>query len=126
MPADIPHRETVDAEAMILAIVAPETVIRNAVAMVTAALLPGAAFRLPVVSTINPPSGLLYSHLGRAPPLCGPVGLLLAVLLLLSLGLLLLALLFRGLSLLLFFGLGLLLVLRRPSVFVLFLLLRVS
>jgi len=42
MPTDIPHRETVDAEAVILPVVATETVIWNTVAMITAALLPGA------------------------------------------------------------------------------------
>jgi hypothetical protein len=59
MPANIPHGETVDAEPVILAIVAPETVLRNAVAVVTAALLPGAVLRLPAVGTITLPSNLL-------------------------------------------------------------------
>jgi hypothetical protein len=40
MPADIHHGETVDAKPVILAIVATETIIRDAVAVITAALLP--------------------------------------------------------------------------------------
>ena len=70
MPANIHHREAIDAESMILAVVAAETVIRNAVATVTTALLPVAVFGLPVMCTITPPSGLLYLHLSWAPLLC--------------------------------------------------------
>jgi hypothetical protein len=96
MPANIPHGETVDAEPVILAIVATETVIRNAVAVVTTALLPGAVLRLPAMGTITLPSNLLLAYLSRAPSLCRPVVLLLTLLTLLILlppGLLLL---FRG------------------------------
>ena len=94
MPANIHHGEIEDAEPVILAVVAAKTGIRNAVAMVTAALLPVAMFRLPVMCTITPPSGLLYLHLGRASLLRRPIGLLLTLLLLLlSSGLLLLSLL---------------------------------
>jgi hypothetical protein len=96
MPANIPHGETVDAEPVILAIVATETVIRNAVAVVTTALLPGAVLRLPAMGTITLPSNLLLAYLSRAPSLCRPVVLplaLLPLLVLLPSGLLLL---FRG------------------------------
>ena len=93
MPANISHRETVNAEPVILAIVSAETVIRDAVAVVTAALLPGAMLGLPTMGTITLPSDLLLAHLSRAALLCRPVALLLtllALLLLLPSGLLLL------------------------------------
>ena len=66
---------------MILAIVATETVIRNAIAVVAATLLPGAVLRLPAMRTITLPSDLLLAYLGRAPLLCSPVVLLLTLLL---------------------------------------------
>jgi hypothetical protein len=119
MPANIPHGETVDAEPVILALVATETVLRNAVAVVTAALLPGAVLRLPAMCTFTLPSDLLLAYLSRAPLLCRPVVLLLTLLpllILLPLGLLLL---FRGvgslltlLALLILLPLGLLLLFR--------------
>jgi hypothetical protein len=110
--ANIHHGETVDAEPVILAIVGTETVIGNAVAVVTAALLPGAVLRLPAMCTITLPSDLLDVHLSRGASLCGPGVLLLTLLALLILppsGLLLLLLL--ALLILLPFGLLLLLLL---------------
>jgi hypothetical protein len=76
MPANIHHRETVNAEPVLLAVVATETVIGNAVAVVTAALLPGAVLRLPAMRTITLPSDLLLTYLSRTPLLCSPVVLL--------------------------------------------------
>ena len=76
MPANIRHRETVDAKPMILAIVAAETVIRNAVAVVSAALLPGAVFRLPAMGAIALPGNLLLAYMLRVSLLCRPVLLL--------------------------------------------------
>jgi len=126
VPANVHHGETVDAEPVLLAVVAAETVFRNAVAVVAAALLPGAVLRLPDVGTITLPSDLLLPRLSRAPFLCGPVVLLLLTLmillssrlLLLSRGvvvlltlLLLLILLAPGLLLVLFCGIVLLLTL---------------
>jgi len=61
---------------VILAIVATETVIRDAIAVVTATLLPGAVLRLPAVRTITLPSDLLLTYLSRTPLLCSPVVLL--------------------------------------------------
>ncbi len=98
MPADVHHRETVDAEPVVLAIVATEAVIWNAIAVVTAALLPGAVLGLPAMGTITLPSDLLLALLSGAALLCGPVVLLpsgsllllLPLLILLSPGLLLL------------------------------------
>ena len=93
MPADVHHRETVDAEPVLLAVVAAETVIWNAIAVVTAALLPGAVLRLPAMGTITLPSDLLLALLSRAALLCRPVVLLptLLALLILLPGLLLLS-----------------------------------
>lgn len=67
MAADISHRETVNAESVILAIVATEPVIRNAVTVVAAALLPSAVFGLPTMRTRTLPSDLLPMNLSRAP-----------------------------------------------------------
>ena len=67
MPADIPHGETVDAEPVILAIVATETILRNTIAAVAAALLPGTVLRLPAVCTSALPSDLLLVNLCRGP-----------------------------------------------------------
>jgi len=89
MPANIPHRKAVDAEPVILAIVATETVLRNAVAVVTPALLPSAVLGLPAMGTVPLPGYLLLPCLIRAPLLCGPVVLLLALMISLSSGLLL-------------------------------------
>jgi len=97
MPAKIPHGKTVDTEPVILAIVAAETVIRNTVAVVTAALLPGPVLRLPAMCTISLPSDLLLAHTLRAPLLSRPVVALLTLLVLPPLGLLLLS---RGVVLL--------------------------
>jgi len=98
MPANIPHRETVDAEPVILSIVAAETVIRNAVAVVTAALLPGVVLGLPAMGALTLPSDSLHAYLLGAASLCRSV-----VVLLLSL-LPLLILLPSGLLLLLFYS----------------------
>src|SRR5690348_6579942 len=94
MPANIPHGETVDAEPVILAIVTAETVIRDTVAVVAAALLPSAVLRLPAMCTISLPSDLLLAHMLGAPLLSRPVVALLTLLALLVLpppGLLLLS-----------------------------------
>jgi hypothetical protein len=113
-PANIHHREAVNAEPVILAEVAAETVIRNAVAVVTAALLPGAVLRLPAMCTITLPGNLLLVYLRRAPLSCRPIApllTLLALLILLPLGLLLLfggVVLLMALSVLSPFGLLLL------------------
>src|ERR1019366_606434 len=125
MPANKHHGKTVHAEPVILAIVGTETGIWNAIAVVTAALLPGAVLRLPVMCTITLPSDLLLAYLSRAPLLCRPVALLLTLLALLTLlpsGLLLrfLLLLLWGPSLPLHF---LLLLLWGPSLLLRFLLL---
>jgi hypothetical protein len=80
LPADIHHGEDVDAEPVILAIVAAETVIGNAVAVVSAALLPSAVLRPPAMGTITLPSDLLYVYLLGAALLYRPVVLLLALL----------------------------------------------
>jgi hypothetical protein len=119
MPANKHHGKIVHAEPVILAIVGTETVIRNAVAVVAAALLPGAVIGLPVTRTITLPSGPLLAFLSRAPLLCRPVALLLTLLALLTLlpsGLLLLlscrvALLWTLLALLTLLPSGLLLLL---------------
>src|ERR1700682_4727243 len=94
MPAHVCHREAVDAECVTLAIVATEAVVGNAVAVVTAALLPVAMLRLPAVCTITLPRNLLLAHLRGAALLCRSVVLLLTLLVLLVLlpsGLLLLS-----------------------------------
>jgi len=90
LPANVHHGEAVDAELVRLAIVATETAIRNAIAVVATTLLPGAMLRLPTLGTIILPSDLLLMYLSRAPLLCGPVVLLLTLLILLPSGLLLL------------------------------------
>jgi len=69
MPADIPYREVVDAEPVILAIVATETVVRNPVAVVAPALLPSAVLRLPATCTITSPRNLLLPYLCWTPSL---------------------------------------------------------
>jgi len=63
MTTNVHNREAVDAELVRLAIVATEPVIRNAVAVVTAALLPSAMLRLPTMGTITLPSDLLLMYL---------------------------------------------------------------
>ena len=119
MPANVHNREAVDAKLVRLAIVTAEPVIRNAIAVVTAALLPGAVLRLPATCTITLPSDLLLARLSRAPLLCGPVVLLLlpllALLILLSSSLLL----SRGIVLLLTLLLLLLIVLPRSLLLIL-------
>ena len=100
MPANIHHREIEEAELVIVAVVAAETGIRNAITVVTATFLPSTVLGLPVVCTITPPSRLLNPHLSRATLLRRPTGLLLTLLLLTS-GLLLLILLLLPSSLLL-------------------------
>ncbi len=59
MPADIPNRETVNAEPVIRSVIAAEAFFRNAIAAVTAALLPVTMLRLPAMSTIAFPSNVL-------------------------------------------------------------------
>ena len=58
LPSHKRHGETVDPELMIRAVVSSEPVIRNTVAFVSAALLPGAMIGLPVVRTVALPSYL--------------------------------------------------------------------
>jgi hypothetical protein len=101
MPANKHHGKTVHAEPVILAKVGTETVIRNAIAIVTAALLPGAVIGLPVACAITLPSTPLLAFLSRAPLLRRPIALLRTLLTLLPSGLLLrpLLLLLRGPSL---------------------------
>ena len=70
MPANVCHWETVDAEFVILAIGATETGVGNAIAVITAALLPVAMLRLPAVGTIAPPRNLLLAYLRGAALLC--------------------------------------------------------
>jgi len=104
---------------VVLAIVTTETIIRDPVAVVTAALLPGVMLGLPTTRAITLPSGLLYAYLSGAPLLRRPVvlllaplallillhdGLLLALLILLSPGLLLSLLILLPVDLLLVFG----------------------
>jgi len=101
LPANVHNREAVDAKLVRLAIVTAEPVIRNAIAVVTAALLPGAVLRLPATCTITLPSDLLLARLSRAPLLCGPVVLLLLALLALLILLSSSLLLSRGIVLLL-------------------------
>src|ERR1051325_10628401 len=83
MPTDVSHRQSVDAEPVILSVVASEAVVRNAVAVVTTALLPGAMLGLPAVSAITLPRDLLLTHVSWSALLGGPVVLLLAASLLL-------------------------------------------
>ena len=122
MSADIPNLQIGEAESVVLAIVATETVLRNAVTTVAAALLPGAVLRLPAMCTRTLPGDLLLADLSRAPSLSIRIGLLLLLLLtllplliLLSSGLLLsggiglLLLLLTLLPLLILLALGLLL-----------------
>ena len=80
MPTYIHHGEGVDTKPVILAVVTTKTVIWDAVAVVTAALLPGAVLRLPAMRTITLPSSLLDAYLSRAPLLGRPVILLLTLL----------------------------------------------
>jgi len=131
MSADIPDGEAIDSEPMILAIVATEAVLRNPVAVVTAALLPGAVLRLPAMCTSTLPSDLLLTYLSGAATLCRPVVPLLPLLLLLILprsGLLLLLLscrvilLLTLLALLILLPSGLLLLLFRSIILLLTLL----
>jgi hypothetical protein len=91
--AYIHYREAVDAEPVILPVIGTETVIRNSVAAIPAALLPGAVIGIPVARTIFLPGGLLFVYVFGAPLLRRPVVLLLrllALLILLPSGLLLL------------------------------------
>ena len=121
MAANNHHWEPIDAKPVILSVVTAETVIRDAVAFVSAALLPAAMFRLPAMSAITLPSDLLHPCLFRAPMLGRPVVLLLmlwTLLILLPSGLLLLlfcsvALQLALLALLILLSLGLLLLFRR-------------
>src|SRR5712692_8920492 len=85
MPADIHHGETVDAKPVILSVVAAETVIRDAVAVITSTLLPVAMFRPPAIGTIALPSDPLYPYLLGASLLCRSVVALLTLLALLIL-----------------------------------------
>jgi len=85
MVTNVPHRECVDAESVILAVVAAEAVIRYPVAVVAAALLPRVVFGLPAARAIVPPSGLLLVHTSWAALLNRSVVLPLPALLLLIL-----------------------------------------
>ena len=76
MVTDISHWERVDAESVVLAVIAAETVFRYAVAIVATALLPRSVFGLPALSAIISPGGLLLVHAGGAALLDGPVVLL--------------------------------------------------
>jgi len=116
LPSNVHNREAVDAKLVRLAIVTAEPVIRNAIAVVTAALLPGAVLRLPATCAITLPSDLLLARLRRAPLLCGPVVLLLLALLILLSSSLLLS---RGIVLLLTLLLLLLIVLPRSLLLIL-------
>ena len=80
---------------MILAVVAAETVFRNAIALVTAALLPVAVLGLPAMRAVMLPSDLLSLYLSWAPLLRRPIVpllMLLALLVLLQPGILLMLL----------------------------------
>jgi hypothetical protein len=79
----------VDEEMVISAVIFMEAGVWNAIAVVTAALLPGAVLRLPAMCTIPLPSDLLLAHMLRAPLLSRPVVALLTLLVLPPLGLLL-------------------------------------
>ena len=98
MAANVSHGETVNAKSVILAIVATEAVFGDAVALVTAALLPSAVLRMPAMCAIILPRNLLPPYLSWAALLRRPV-VLLPLLVMLPLGLLLL--LFSGVVLLL-------------------------
>jgi hypothetical protein len=119
------HREIVDAEPVVLAIVGAETGVRNAVAAVAPALLPGVVIRLPVMRAIALPGGLLLVYLSRTPLLRRPIVLLLPlwlpllILLQFTLRLLLLGLLSIGLGLVLPCRLGRVLLLFRRVVLLL-------
>ena len=64
------HREPAEKERVIFAVVRVETDIRYAVAVVTAALLPGAVLRLPVARAIALERSLFLMRLSRGPLLC--------------------------------------------------------
>ena len=81
MSTDIPYLEIGEAEPVVLAIVATETVLRNTIATVAAALLPGTVLRLPAMCARTLPGNLLLADLDRAPSLCRLLGLLLLALL---------------------------------------------
>ena len=73
MVTDISHWERVDAESVVLAVIAAETVFRYAVAIVATALLPRSVFGLPALGAIFPPRGLLLVYAVRTALLSGPV-----------------------------------------------------
>jgi hypothetical protein len=85
MPTDVSHRQSVDAEPVVLSVVATEAVVRYPIAVVAAALLPGAMLGLPAVSAIALPRNLLLTHVRWSALLGGPVVPLLAASLLLIL-----------------------------------------
>lgn len=85
MSADVSHLQSVEAESVILSVVAAETIIRYAIAPIPAALLPAAVLSLPAISAIIPPRGLLLVHAGRTALFSRPVLLLLPIPLLLVL-----------------------------------------
>lgn len=92
MAANVSHGETVNAESVIPAIVVTKAVFGDAIAVVTAALLPGAVLRMPAICSIVLPRNLLPPCLSRAALLRRPVVLLplLGLLLLLFSGVVLL------------------------------------
>ena len=70
LSANIHHVQTTEEEPVILAVILIETGIRDAVAVVTAALLPGPVLRLPIMCTIALERSLLLAHLIGAALLC--------------------------------------------------------
>jgi hypothetical protein len=63
IPANVHEGKAVDAERVVLAIVAIEIGVRNAVAMVAAALLPIAVLGVPVAGAMLPPVAPLFALL---------------------------------------------------------------
>ncbi len=66
MSAHVPHGQSVNAESVVPTVIASKAVVRNTVAVVTAALLPGAVLRLPAMGAIALPSDLLLAHVHRS------------------------------------------------------------
>ena len=79
MSAHVPHGQSVNAESVVPTVVALKAVVRNTIAVVTAALLPRAVLRLPAMSPIALPSDLLLAHIHRSALLGRPNVLLLTI-----------------------------------------------
>jgi hypothetical protein len=77
MVTGVSHGQRVDAESVVLPVIAAETVFRYAVAVVAAALLPRSVLGSPALSAIISPGGLLFVHVHNAALLDRPVVLLL-------------------------------------------------